>query len=570
MKTHFLFEAGPFGSYKKTAASGSKAVADNTKRELNKQASVHIYKSKFLDACTPHFVEMIREVNKSLVTAWRNMSSSDDNGLWPKNASPARMTGICELAGEVSGLLNIDFQTAVRNIYLDPAYIINGLYKNAFIIPIYVHFGYTLINPLKIVELYSFLDNVLPSISKNVSDKLNKVVKELGNTQFFEVPKNIKFAIYSSFADGNTLFSETSGGRGRSHIPDEIANRCGQMEVDISSIYKSPILHELMSSIRGLKLDGTGVAGGLCARDHKTLKQIFSLNREYLVNTPIFEVRHIDLLVSDIANNPKGLKVIDEFLGLPSVEVEAIQPSAWSRNENVLIIVPNCLKNYSNILTVKSELQKYPNLANLNSSVHFRLNDIDDKAQTFSSYSGRDIQNHASIGKQLTPAQAENEGISLSDLKRRVYVLDQNDPKVCKNAANDIVDALIGASAAGCQIDPMIKKEIQDKLPAFISSLMNKVIAAKPHCATSNGMLLLCDYTQNSNTDNIRAMINCADIAFNSKKNVLSFKIALDFKLPVAGVNPNYTTYPSRGARQNAGKHYEYITGKKLKIDIKL
>jgi hypothetical protein len=65
-------------------------------------------------------------------------------------------------------------------------------------------------------------------------------------------------------------------------------------------------------------------------------------------------------------------------------------------------------------------------------------------------------------------------------------------------------------------------------------------------------------------------MINCADIAFNSKKNVLSFKIALDFKLPVAGVNPNYTTYPSRGARQNAGKHYEYITGKKLKIDIKL
>ena len=111
---------------------------------------------------------------------------------------------------------------------------------------------------------------------------------------------------------------------------------------------------------------------------------------------------------------------------------------------------------------------------------------------------------------------------------------------------------------------------MQDKLPAFISSLMNKVIAAKPHCATSNGKLLLCDHTQNSNTDNIRALINSKDITFNEKKNVFSVKIALDFKLPVAGVNPNYTANLARGDRQNAGKHYEYITGKKLKIDIKL
>lgn len=575
MKTQFLFEDGPFGSYKKSAASGSKAIIDNTKKALNKQLRMQIYKSKFVDVCAPHFVEMFEDVNKSLATAWRNMTSSDENGLWPKIASPARITGICEAAGEVSNLLEIDFQTAVKNIYLDPSYIINGHYKNEFIIPIYVHLGYTLLNPLKIVELYSFLDNALPTISKKVSDKLkkvSKVVEELGVSQFsFEVPKNIKFAIYPSFEGGSTLFNGTYEKPSYLRIPTEIAERCRQTDIyDITSIRKSPILHEMMSSVKGLKLNGTGVCGGLCVRDHEMLKRIFSLNREYLVNSPIIEVSYIDLLVSDILNEHKALKVIDEFLGLPFVEIENIQPSTWNRSEHVRIIVPNCLKEYSNILTAKSKLKNYPNLSNLGLYVNFRLNDVEDKSQSYNSYSGRDIQNRASIGKQLTPAQAENEGISLSALKRRVYVLDQNDPTVCKKAANDIINALIGSSGADCQIDAVIKKEMQDKLPAFISSLMNKVIAAKPHCATSNGKLLLCDYTQNSNTDNIRALINSEDITFNEKKNVLSVKIALDFKLPVAGVNPNYTANLARGVRQNSGKHYEYITGKKLKIDIKL
>ena len=51
------------------------------------------------------------------------------------------------------------------------------------------------------------------------------------------------------------------------------------------------------------------------------------------------------------------------------------------------------------------------------------------------------------------------------------------------------------------------------------------------------------------------------------KKNTLSFKLALDFKLPAIGVNPNYVKGRNH---QNTGKNYEYITGKKVRIDIKL
>ena len=50
----------------------------------------------------------------------------------------------------------------------------------------------------------------------------------------------------------------------------------------------------------------------------------------------------------------------------------------------------------------------------------------------------------------------------------------------------------------------------------------------------------------------------------NKKGNLLVY-ISIDFKLPVRGVNPKYNT-----GKLTSGKNYEFITGKKIKIEIPL
>ena len=97
---------------------------------------------------------------------------------------------------------------------------------------------------------------------------------------------------------------------------------------------------------------------------------------------------------------------------------------------------------------------------------------------------------------------------------------------------------------------------------------MSKVLASKPNCISSSNKILLCDYHKGSNTkSNIRVVIDPNKIEI-SKKGNLVFYIAVDFKLPVRGVNSKYMSKTS-GARYS-GKNFEYITGKKIKIEIPL
>ena len=79
---------------------------------------------------------------------------------------------------------------------------------------------------------------------------------------------------------------------------------------------------------------------------------------------------------------------------------------------------------------------------------------------------------------------------------------------------------------------------------------------------------LLCDYHKNSTEkSNIRVVIDPMKIEINKKGNLLVY-ISIDFKLPVRGVNPKYNTNVSN--KRNNGKNFEYITGKKIKIEIPL
>ena len=194
------------------------------------------------------------------------------------------------------------------------------------------------------------------------------------------------------------------------------------------------------------------------------------------------------------------------------------------------------------------------------------------------SYYFNDMYNYTetfiNIGKELSYEKTEQEGIIIDSLKRRVYEFDYKDAAEVESATKKMVKAcdrfLTNADDSTKQ---SIKQMIEVKLKTYLPELMSKISTAKPNCISSSNKILLCDYykySENVNPNiiysNLRVVIDPNKIQFNKKGNLVVC-IGFDFKLPVRGVNTNYSV---KGKRRNSGKNYEYISGKQIKIEIPL
>ena len=219
---------------------------------------------------------------------------------------------------------------------------------------------------------------------------------------------------------------------------------------------------------------------------------------------------------------------------------------------SINILINDVIKNIKSINTLKALKQEVSN------------NGLDDYVEYYVNDTSQYSESLIKIGKEITPEQAKQEGILIDDLKRRVYEFDYNNATELASAAKDLIN--------GCSKfltdDKNIKQMVEVKMKEYLQMLMPKVLASKPSCISSSNKILLCDYHKNSTEkSNIRVVIDPMKIEINKKGNLLVY-ISIDFKLPVRGVNPKYNTNVSN--KRNNGKNFEYITGKKIKIEIPL
>ena len=548
MKTEFLFEAGAFGSYKKMANNKS-GVTDTVKKELNRAASIHVYADTAEKEYLDEFVDLVMNVNKMLHDSWKKIDTTD---LFDRHIS---IDSVTEVAQEISRVLNITLHQAIKNIYLDPAYIISGAYKNTFVIPIYFGNTWGSWNTNIVKVIYEYMDSTLPNIEKLVIKKISDIGKKHG-TRFFDVPSKVKFVVSTSL-NGSATEHLNNGPRNGNHgLSNEIVERCmaTSMSQDIS---RMPLVYEILTGSDGIGIHNLG------HDDSSTWGYLMNLERDYLLTPPQFYISFVNLPFGVILSDKKVMSTLEGLLSDKNIHFISHEKSSWSRYESLEIRMDDLLGNYVHLNKLREILASYPNISKMTTTYNFTFANLTMVPQ--GSWLPREVSEYATIGKVIPAKTASAMGIDMEALGRNVYELDQNDPKECKKAADALLNAIV---AAGLNVDKPVRAEIEAKLPAYLSDLMNKVVAAKPHCANANNKIMLCDYNKGGAKHyNIRMMANCADINYNLKKNTLSFKLALDFKLPAIGVNPNYVKGRNH---QNTGKNYEYITGKKVRIDIKL
>ena len=207
-----------------------------------------------------------------------------------------------------------------------------------------------------------------------------------------------------------------------------------------------------------------------------------------------------------------------------------------------MITIDNILKNMQYINKLKQELSNN----GLDNFVVYNFYD-----------SSSDVDSLVNIGKELTAEQAEQEGIDIDILGRKIYEFDYNNAAEVKSAAKKIID--------GCfkfLTDEKSKKIAEAKIEKYLPSLMSKVLASRPNCASSSNKALLCEYNTYLENTNIRVVINTRETKINKKGN-LEFYIAIEFDLPVRGASSKYNIDRRR-------KKYESITEKKINVEIPL
>ena len=162
------------------------------------------------------------------------------------------------------------------------------------------------------------------------------------------------------------------------------------------------------------------------------------------------------------------------------------------------------------------------------------------------------------LGKKMTPKEAEKEGIDVNKLNRSIYEFDYNDPSTLKAAATTIFNNVIKGGSSS------FKQDTIDKLVKFISTVMTKVAAANPYCISSTNKILLCDFYINAKPDgNFRAELSQDDTAVSEKNNSIIIYIKIQFRVLVRDVNNKY-------GNQTSGKNHKLIYDKKIKLEIPL
>lgn len=515
MKINYLYEAGVFGSYKKAT---KQANISNVKKDLAREAKKYI-----LDKLAELYLDMLNEVNSQTTKISRKYH----------NVLSKEQSNLVELTNYMVGkLVNFGYKMPVKEMQLN---LIKNMYCNKHAIEFMMSHGYFII-PLVDTERrlsQTFFNDAeeIPSyknMTKTVAAAIENVIKSHLSEfpDFITIPNTVKIIIlqdealvkyesmqeqklfsYMGVTDSGVDFKYPAG-KGSSCL-DYIVNTCS-----------------LFTTYFSINLT-------------KSYEHIFKEMADpspWMLNKFVF--RSVFTKISTlIADNFYGIKLLKFAL---NNDIIIISPTS------IMITIDNILKNMQYINKLKQELSNN----GLDNFVVYNFYD-----------SSSDVDSLVNIGKELTAEQAEQEGIDIDILGRKIYEFDYNNAAEVKSAAKKIID--------GCfkfLTDEKSKKIAEAKIEKYLPSLMSKVLASRPNCASSSNKALLCEYNTSLENTNIRVVINTRETKIN-KKGILTFYIAIDFKLPIRGTSSKNNV---KDTRQCHGKRYVFVTGKKINVEIPL
>ena len=544
MKIIFLNEAGPFGSYKKTTKQTN---LDKSKRELTREATLHILENK-CDELAELYLDMLNEVNSKI----NEISSKYSYKVLQQYIGVKKKTSnILELSNfVVNTYFNNDPRkketqlNIIKNVYCNRPAIEYMMSKGCFILPLNDttrKFSYYF-NDTKEVIPYKNMTKAIADVAENV---IKSHISKFPNYALVNIPKKVKIVILNVYNSPYITPSLSTLSCSPNHPYCQLFSCMGVNFTNERVNFEYPVgqgsncLNFILYKFSSLSVDNCNIT---LEKSNDTIWKAIVEPSPWMLNKITFKYVYTDLSTAS-ANNFYSIKLLKHMVD------NGILSNKGGSSVNILI--NDVIKNIKSINTLKALKQEVSN------------NGLDDYVEYYVNDTSQYSESLIKIGKEITPEQAKQEGILTDSLKRRVYEFDYNNAAEVKSAAKDLI--------SGCfkfLTDAKIKKIAEDKMEEYLPVLMSKVLATKPNCISSSNKILLCDYHQNDATgkSNIRVIIDPNKVEIN-KKNNLVFYIAVDFKLPVRGVNPKYN---NRATRQNNGKNYEYITGKKIKIEIPL
>ena len=525
MKIIFLNEAGPFGSYKKSTA---KSNISNVKRDLTREATNHILEKR-CDELAELYLDMLNEVNSKSKISTKFIYNLP---VYNKEDTP----DLVELSNYVANNLPMHSMMSRKDIQLN---IIKNVYCNKLAIDYMISKGCFILPLVDMKHRQIFLNDtkeIIPykNMTKTVAEAAEKVIKShLSKFPNYAsiIPNTVKIIILPSIS--NNLY--------RSKEEQEFISYMGIKDNGVEFEYPGQ-----GSSCLKYILDTFSILTTVCTikpiKSNEHIWKAIADPSPWMLNNFAFRSVYTDIYTISA----------DNFYGIKLLKFALDNNILYKEHSYIIISINNVLKNIQHINTLNRVVSKN----GLDDLVEYRFNDMSQYVESF-----------IKIGKEITSEQAEQEGIAIDDLKRSVYEFDYNNVAEVKSAAKVII--------GGCYkflTDPKIKKMAEDKMEEYLPVLMSKVLASRPNCISSSNKILLCDYHKNQiqkvikGKVNVRVVIDPNKIGINKKGNLV-FYIDIDFKLPVIGVN---TKYNSKHGKQNSGKNYEYITGKKIKIEIPL
>ena len=532
MKIEYIYEAGVFGSYKKANAQSN---IDNAKKELTRDAALHVLKSK-CDELAELFFDMLNEVSLEVSIICKDVDK-EKNNLVEFSKYLANKYFMRSRKKEMQ--LNL-----IKNMYCNKLAIEYMVSKGCFILPLVdIKHGWTFFHDAKEIIPYK-------NMTKSVAEAAEKIIKSHLSkfpSYAFNIPNKVKIVILSNvFYDLNSSFHSKAEENFFSCLDIDIINNSVDFKYPIGQ--GSSCLNYILNTFNSL----------LC--NDSNVKPIKSDEHIWKTMAEPFPWMFNKIELTSITTNLSTVSA-DNFYGIKLLKFAIDKGVLLSENGHCInICIDNVIKNMQYVKKLKQEISNN----GLDKYVSYYFNDMYNYTETF-----------INIGKELSTEQTEQEGILIDSLKRKVYEFDYKDTSEVESATKKMVKACDKFfTNADDSTKQSIKQMIEFKLKTYLPDLMSKISTSKPNCISSSNKILLCDYykySENINPNiansNIRVVIDPNKIQLNKKGNLL-FCVGFDFKLPVRGVNAKYNNKAS--SRQTSGKNYEYISGKQIKIEIPL
>ena len=542
MKIEYIYEAGVFGSYKKTNAQSN---IDNAKKDLTKSAQKSILENK-CDELAKLYFDMLNEVTTNTITICNKYAGNEKHDLIELSTYIANNRFYFDLLKAKEMQLNL-----IKNMYCNRPAIEYMVSQGCFILPMIDRnfmWGYFFNSTKDISSFKNITKDIAEAAEKIIKSYLSKLPSYNLPSYASIIPTKVKIVLTQSFT--SNLYKYVSKDE------KQLFSYMGITGNDANDVnFEYPVGEG--SSFLNYILDNYSlfVANNQSIFPVKSDEQFWKSMIEptpWLYNKIAFTYFETNLsaLAADNFYSIKLLKFAVDNGILIKKYVDCI-----------MIYIDDVLKNMQYIKKLKQELSNN----GLDKYVSYSFNDMT-----------RYIDLFVNIGKKITSEKAEQEGILIDSLGRGVYEFDYKDTSEVESAVKTILKACderltdIGVDKRAKQV---IEQQAEVKLKKSLPELMSKISTSKPNCISSSNKILLCDYykySEDNNTSiaysNIKVVIDTSKSQFNKKDNLV-LCIGFDFKLPVKGINTNYGV---KDKRRNSGKNYEFVSGKKIKIEIPL